>query len=166
MIPAALLKSIMGSGLLFLDFDGVMHPYGCQVDRYFCHLELLEAWLRGRPGVDIVISSSWRDGHPLDEIQSYFSTDLQQRIIGATPIWARKPWEQYDGEPPPMRFEREIEILRWLHQSAEPWRTWAALDDQAGLFKPFCTRLVVCDGRVGLTHRELEQVDVLLGSAA
>lgn len=156
----------MGRGLLFLDFDGVMHPYGCSIDLYFCHIDLLEPWLRQRSRLDVVISSSWRDGHPFDEIQSYFSADLQQRIIGTTPILARESWEQHDGELPPMRFEREAEIRRWLARSEEPWRPWAALDDQAWLFKPFCPHLVVCDGRVGLTQRELDQADAVLGSAA
>lgn len=149
--------------ILFLDFDGVMHPFRCECDRYFCHLELLEAWLRQRPGLDIVISSSWREVHPLDEIQSFFSVDLQGRILGATPILKRDTWEPCGGEPPPTRFERELEVTRWLAESNEPWRAWAALDDQAWLYKPFNLRLVLCDGKVGLTQRELDQVDAVLG---
>lgn len=149
--------------LLFLDFDGCTHPFGCTVDRYFCHLALLEHWLRQRLGVDIVISSSWREAHPLDEMRSYFSQDLQQRIVGATPVIRRDSWAQYDGEPPPVRFEREAEVTRWLNESGTPWRPWAALDDQAWLYKPFNERLVLCDGKVGLTQRELDQLDQVLG---
>lgn len=149
-------------GLLFIDFDGCVHPYGCSIDKYFCHLTLLEDWLRRRPGVDVVISSSWREVHPLDEMRSFFSEDLQGRIIGATPILKRDAWEQYGGEPPPTRFERELEVMRWLHDSGKSWRPWVALDDQAWLFRPFSKHLVLCDGRVGLTQRELDQVDLVL----
>ena len=144
--------------LLFLDFDGCMHPARCTVDRYFCHLARLEHWLRHQLGVDIVISSSWRETHPLDETRSYFSRDLQQRIVGATPVIRRDSWAQYDGEPPPVRFEREAEVTRWLHESGAPWRPWMALDDQAWLYEPRDPRLVLCDGKVGLTQRELDQV--------
>jgi len=145
--------------ILFLDFDGVMHPFGCTIALYFCRLELLEAWLRQRPGLDVVISCSWREAHPLDEMRSYFSEDLQPRVIGATPVVKRDEWAQYGGEPPPLRFEREMEVLSWLRESGEPWRPWVAVDDQAWLFKPFCERLVVVDGSVGLTERDLDAVD-------
>lgn len=153
------------SQVLFLDFDGVMHPERCDVDKYFCRRELLEAWLRLRPSVVVVISSSWREAHSLDEIQSFFSEDIGPRVVGVTPVLRRCDWEDYDGELPPMRFEREAEVLRWLNGSGEPWRPWAALDDQAWLFQPFCRQLVLCDGRIGLTQRQLDQVDSLLGFA-
>ena len=156
-------EELVEQGLLFLDFDGVMHPCGCAIDRYFCHLELLEAWLRHRPGVGIVISSSWREAHAVDEMQGFFSQDLQQRILGATPLIRCDSWLQHDGGPPPVRFEREVEVTRWLHENGAPWRPWAALDDQAWLYKPFNSRLVLCDGQVGLTQRELDRVDATLG---
>lgn len=149
--------------VLFIDFDGVLHPFGRVVDRYFCRLGLLEAWLLRRPGVDVVISSSWREAHPLDEMRGFFSEDLQKRIVGATPILKRDTWEQFDGEPPTTRFEREIEVTRWLAESGEPWRPWAALDDQAWLYKPFNPRLVLCDGKVGLTESELDRLDAVFG---
>lgn len=153
--------------LLFLDFDGVLHPEhpGRRAnDAYqFCRLPLLEGWLRLRPGVDVVISSSWREAHPLDELVGYFSVDLQSRVVGCTPAFKRDSWQQYDGEPPPVRFPRETEVLRWLATSSEPWRGWAGLDDQAHLFKPLNPRLVLCDPSVGLTARELARLDTVLG---
>lgn len=151
---------------LFLDFDGVLHPTAASVDRYFCHLELLEAWLRERPGVDIVVASTWREMHPFDELQNHFSPDVQPRVVGVTPLLKRDPWAQFDEEFPPVRFERETEVLRWLAGSGEPWRPWAALDDQPWLFRPLSKNLVVCDGRIGLTKRELEIVDRILCLAA
>jgi hypothetical protein len=43
--------------ILFLDFDGVLHPVDCHPDHHFCRLPLLAGWLKDeRPDVDLVIS--------------------------------------------------------------------------------------------------------------
>lgn len=150
--------------ILFLDFDGVLHPYGCSVDKLFCHLELLQDWLRARPQVDVVIASSWREAHPFEELRGFFDDDLHDRVLGVTPQYAKLDWSQYEGEPPPPRHARHAEILSWLHNSATPWRAWCALDDQAWLFKPFTSELVLCDGTRGLTTEQLAKIDKRLGS--
>lgn len=141
--------------LLFLDFDGVMHPVGCAVDRYFCHLDLVQEWLRVRPAVSIVISSSWRSSHPLDEVQSYFASDIGHRVVGVTPTSVRR--SDALGF-----FEREAEIREYLARHRQPRASWAALDDQPALFSPNCDRLVVCDETVGLTAANLVQADLML----
>lgn len=143
--------------LLFLDFDGVMHPVGCTIDRYFCHAHLLEGWLRQRPGVDVVISSSWRETYTFDVIESFFAEDLQQRIVGVTPI-IRAVHDDGGGE----QGEREAEVMQWLSRSREPLRPWVALDDMSWLFRPQCQRLVLCDPEVGLTPAALDQADLVL----
>jgi hypothetical protein len=61
--------------ILFLDVDGVLHPEGPSREPKFCRLPLLEEWLRGRPGVEVVISSSWREVHPFEELVSFFAED-------------------------------------------------------------------------------------------
>ena len=71
--------------VLALDFDGVTHPVESRTESKFCRLDLLEAWLRGRPAIRVLISSSWREVHRLDELVSFFSEDLQHRIAGVTP---------------------------------------------------------------------------------
>lgn len=152
--------------VVFVDFDGVLHPYGCAEDAYFCRLEIFEGWLRRRPGVDVVISSTWRETRSVSELTAFFADDLKQRVIGVTPLFIQDSWEQFDGEPPPPRFARHIEVLRWLVQSSTPWRRWAALDDQSLLYKPFTRELVICDGRVGLTQLELDKLDDVLRSSA
>ena len=49
---------------LFLDFDGVLHPQydgePTPKEVCFCHLPRFEAVMRRHPGVQIVISSTWR----------------------------------------------------------------------------------------------------------
>ena len=152
--------------VLFLDFDGVLHPERCTIDLYFCKLPLLEAWLRQHPLIDVVVSSSWREPHSLDVLREFFAEDVQPRVIDVTPVVSGAEWAQADGELIPVRFEREAEIQRWLHASDQPWRAWAALDDQASLFRPFCPNLVVCNRTVGLTKHELDLVDDVLKTAS
>ena len=154
----------MSCSLLFLDFDGVLHPFGCWVDQHFSRLPVLEAWLRWRPGVDIVVTSTWRQQHTLEELRARFAADLQSRVIGATPVFKRDDWAQR-GEVETCHYERHAEVLRWLAQSGEPARRWAALDDQPELYKPRCVQLVLCNGKVGLMQRELDRVDAILGSS-
>lgn len=143
--------------LLFLDFDGVMHPVRCGVDQYFCRLGLLEDWLQRQPDVEVVISSSWRAVHPLDEIQSYFGAEFQHRIVGATPQLMRGSWDK-GGEV----FVREKEIALWRSSNSSPDRPWGALDDMPELFSVGHRHLVVVDGAVGLTEADLALLDQLL----
>lgn len=152
----------MSRAVLFLDFDGVLHPYGCTIDRYFCRMQTLESWLRQRPEIDVVISSSWREHHPLDELRSFFDEDIQQRVVGVTPILKRGWGDAETSHEPLQPYAREQEVRQWLRECGEPWRRWAALDDQAWLFKPFNPQLVLCRGDVGLTDTELETVDAVL----
>ena len=153
----------MTEAVLFLDFDGTLHPFGCWVDQHFCRLPVLEAWLRRRADVAIVITSTWRQDHTLEELRARFAADLQARVIGATPVLQRDSWAQRGGEPQGLQHERHTEVLRWLAQSGEPLRRWAALDDQVELYKPGCEQLVLCNSKVGLTQLELEELDRVLG---
>lgn len=71
--------------IIFLDFDGVLHPSPSGYQGIFCHLERFETVMREHPYIRIVISSSWRETYPWDVCTGIFSTDVQGRIIGMTP---------------------------------------------------------------------------------
>jgi hypothetical protein len=151
--------------ILALDFDGVMHPVNTGTESKFCHLDLLEAWLRGRPSVRVLISSSWREEHPLDELVSFFSEDLQRRIAGVTPVYEKvigQQWVCSNEDVATTQYRRQVEIERWIADSGATVETWVALDDEPSLFAPRCPNLVVCDPRVGLTERHLAMLDGLL----
>ncbi len=94
---------------------------------------------------------------------SYFSAHLQYRIQGATPLLHRIFVEQWDWEEefPQARFERDEEIAHWKAMVGSGWMRWAALDDQAHLFAPFDDRIVICDGKVGLTQGGLDRVGAI-----
>ena len=71
--------------VLFLDFDGVVHPDGAEIDRFFGCAPLIETVLLEFESVQVIISSSWREVHPLKEIREFFAPDIAARIVGATP---------------------------------------------------------------------------------
>src|ERR1035437_4587503 len=128
--------------ILFLDFDGVLHPqYEDQpvpVDVAFCHLPRFEAVMRNFPAVQIVISSSWREQFSLDKLRSKFSADVSARIIGVTPV--------FPSDHPRMVEQRESEIVAWLVAQGRIAEPWLALDDAAWQFKHHRDHLVVCTG--------------------
>lgn len=149
--------------ILGLDFDGVMHPVSSTTEPKFCRLELLEAWLRAHPSVDVVITSSWRQVHPLHEMRSYFAEDLQSRILGATPLAHRlvgRGWTRTPEEAGATCYERQAELEAWLRE-AKRHDPWIALDDDLQLFEPRLARLVLCDSNTGLTLERLAQLHAL-----
>ena len=154
--------------LLALAFDGVLHPVNSRTESMFCRLDLFEAWLRMRPAIQVVITSSWREVHSLDELVSFFSEDLQHRIADVAPAYERvfgKPWSRSSKDIADRRYRRQAEIERWIADGDAPCDRWAALDDDPSLFAPGCPNLVVCDSALGLTEERLAKLDELLFDA-
>lgn len=71
--------------ILFLDFDGVLHPRA-PGKGLFSNLAKLEAVLREFEFVEVVITSTWREDMPFEKLQELFSPDIRQRVIGITPV--------------------------------------------------------------------------------
>lgn len=133
--------------ILFLDFDGVLHPeFGNRDEDLFRHRARLENLLREFPNVEIVISSSWRQTRLLAQLQALFSPDIGARIVGVTPDWQDLP-ELYEviGNYP-----RHVEVEGWLRQANRNWEDWVALDDRGYWFRPFLANLVLCDPDTGM----------------
>ncbi|WP_241027082.1 HAD domain-containing protein [Variovorax sp. RKNM96] len=111
--------------ILFLDFDGVLHPEGedntLNGGADFCFLPRLEALLREFRDVKVVISSFWREQVLYKTLLNPFSSDIRARILGAT-------LPSGFGLPPPYR-KREGEILAWLQIHDAVDEPWVALDD-------------------------------------
>lgn len=136
--------------IIFLDFDGVLHPAPSGEHGLFCHLDRFEAVLREFPFVKVVISSSWREGYPEDIVIGIFSEDIQRRILGITPLG--------DGVPP---FPRHAEIQAWLSETAYRG-SWIALDDAKNEFPKNCEQLLLCQTTIGFDDGVAEQLRVLL----
>jgi hypothetical protein len=146
---AALAQAGSRAPKLFVDFDGVLHPHQRGT---LANLPLLEAFLRRHPSIEVVITSTWRMQHSLEELQEYFSEDLRHRVVGVVPFINRTP------------FSRFQEVQAYLAEQA-PCR-WAALDDEAHLFPPDCRNLVHTVAAEGVAARDLDAVARVLGLTA
>jgi len=133
--------------LLFLDFDGVLHPEPCyRSDQLFCRLPIFESVMKGFPEVEIVISSTWRETDDIEQLRSYLPASLSRRIVGVTPVWRSLS----DAIDLGYMYPRQIEIEAWLRAANRAWEPWIALDDRPYWFRPFLKNLVVCKPNVGL----------------
>lgn len=122
--------------ILFLDFDGVLHPCYGSPDGAFCYLERLEDVLRDFPAVRVVLTTSWREKTPIDYLVGNFSPDVRGRIIGGTPVIIQ-------NEPPYRPYVRHEEIKAYLKD--RPAERYVILDDKAEWFPESETNLIVCN---------------------
>lgn len=117
--------------LIFLDFDGVLHPY----DRgTFEFVDNFQRLLDKHPTAKVVISSSWRMNYTLDELKRFFDEEYRDAIIGMTP-------ESSSGD-------RDIEILEFLEKN--PARSFIAIDDDRRLYPTNPSWLFVVPAKLGL----------------
>jgi|GEM_PF-5953435 len=127
-------------GVLFLDFDGVLHAGRSGT---FELLPDLEALLRRYPDVDVVVSSAWATAD-LSSLRALFSPDIAPRVIGTTP----------DLQAQGLRREHEIRQVLFRHGIAR----WVALGGKPETFPIYPRQLVATDFRVGITAAHLEEL--------
>ncbi|KQB57165.1 HAD domain-containing protein [Acidovorax sp. SD340] len=146
--------------ILFLDFDGVLHPEHCHASKHFCCLPILEDALRHAPGCQVVITSTWRLEQSFEDLLQRFSPDIASMIDGVTPRYC----ELANVPNTLVGYEREAECHAWLWANDIPYRSWVALDDRSWLYRPFCKSLFLVDGRAGLTQATGSQLATRLKS--
>jgi hypothetical protein len=139
--------------ILFLDFDGVLHPAKKNGEPVFCRLPLLWNILRACPNVQVVFSTTWREDfsfeYILDCVTSGGGEDLAHRFISTTP----------NLESAGHYGRRELEIQEWRNDNAHHGR-WLAIDDMAELFSRH-PNLYLVDGDTGLTGADVEKIIAL-----
>lgn len=144
--------------ILFLDFDGVLHPYESvysglfpqflvRKDSLFCHLPRFENVVREHPDIEIVISSDWRFKETLEELKAHFSADIAARIFDTTTLDKRV---NYRGDA------RCLEIYKWLRDNQRTHETWLAVDDMPGTDD---ARFVVCSSFAGFDAEAAERLE-------
>jgi hypothetical protein len=133
--------------ILFLDFDGVLHPLE-RPNGTLTNLPRFEQVMRDYPAVEIVVSSAWREEHSLDVLRSFFAPDIANRIIGITSIF-----EFLDHS-----YVRQAEILAWLQGSDRENEEWVALDDSDWLFAPNNPNLILVDAETGFNAKAEQQL--------
>ena len=126
--------------LLFLDFDGVLHPTHFAGEAHFSKAHLLEETL-AQFAPKIVVSSSWRFTHSLEKLQKTLPSAIGQLIIGATS-------SAIIGKHP--RFQ---EILNYLGGYGPV--DWRALDDSYWEFPSPCPKLIRCNPNTGIMDKQI-----------
>lgn len=145
--------------ILFLDFDGVLHPYPLHIEDQHAellqHTPLLWTLLRQHPDLQVVVSSSWRERFPVSYLADFLTygggEDLIDRIIGTTPILNH--------------VERDRECMAWLMSNGHIGTPWLALDDQPALFQRYREELYHVNPKHGLRDFDISQISERIAMA-
>ncbi|MBK8073166.1 MAG: hypothetical protein IPK34_14665 [Ramlibacter sp.] len=130
--------------LLFLDFDGVLHPMSGHATAGFVRAPALAEALEPFD-CDVVVSSSWRFGYTPAQIRDRLPRTLGARMVDVT------------GNALFGAHARYREIQAWLRACRPaPGVAWRALDDSTWEFPARCPELIACDPNTGVTTRELD----------
>ena len=127
---------------LFLDFDGVLHPTTIEVvletdevvgTTLFGWVPALVKVLKPHPDVALVINSTWRYTHNLEELRDVLG-ELGPKVVGVTPRGQR------------------YESFRWFLQLNPQFASHRILDDALSEFlDPPPKELILCDPRTGVS---------------
>lgn len=147
--------------LIFLDIDGVLnHEYFYEHSRLhrghgFCPVSVqnLREIIK-RTGAKIILSSTWRRGMTMIDMQELFGWyDLDRYVVGKTPI--------FDGQI------RGNEIKNLLDETSIEIESFVILDDDEdmGELMPFLVLTKNTDGiRLGITDVHREQAIQILNA--
>lgn len=134
--------------ILFLDFDGVVHPEPSKAEYAFCRLHLIEEILQDFPLVEIVVSSAWHlewetEQESVANLKEHFSYALRERLVGVTPDHSKTtPQNAPDGLA---EYMREWECMDWLGKNRPAGTPYLMLDDRDWWFRPDNPHLMIVD---------------------
>ena len=134
--------------LIYLDFDGVLHPSTPLDHAFFSRAHLLEGVFE-KSNAALVISSSWRFTHSLASLKSKLPKFLAQRVIDTT------------GPAVIGKHARYQEIMTHADrhsQSLDFTLQWRALDDSYWEFPSNCKELIRCNPNTGIGPKEVAQL--------
>lgn len=157
--------------ILFLDYDGILHPDAVYLVRgrptlradghLFMWMPVLERILADFPDVQIVLSTSWARGFGFSKARRKLSPLLQERTIAAT--WHSALRRDSEGWPIPKgetwwdTATRYEQIKRYVDR--ENVKEWLAIDDQpTGWPEDQLTHLIKLDGLRGLSDVEVQEM--------
>lgn len=150
--------------ILFLDFDGVLHPDAVFLEKgrpvlraeggLFMWAPLLAEVLFEFPDVQIVLSTSWAREFGYSRARKFLPVALRQRTIGATwhsamkwhteGMYSRYTLTWWDN------VSRYEQIKRWVERAA--CGEWLAIDDKpTGWAAPDREKLILTDSERGLS---------------
>ncbi|MBX9754361.1 MAG: hypothetical protein K2X80_06375 [Pseudomonadaceae bacterium] len=145
--------------ILFLDFDGVLHPDAVYLSKrgielraegeLFMWSSLLSEALTKHPDIQIVLSTSWARKIGYDRARKALPPELSSRVIGAT-------WHSAMGRGWHERILWDVQtrynqIATYLNRRPCPMPWLAVDDDDEGWPDYQRERLVLTDGMHGLS---------------
>lgn len=163
--------------ILFLDFDGVLHPSSVYLQNgkpvldtdgeLFMWAPLLVDTLSDFPDCQIVLSTHWVRRLGFEPTRDFLPVGLRERVIGST-------WHSV-GETPGynngLTFSywsdatRYQQIKHWAQFHGLSASEWMAIDDDAsGWHEPDSDHLVHLDGKIGLS--DLTKLEMLKSKIA
>ena len=145
----------IGEAIVFLDFDGVLHPGTVSREEHFICLPRFERVVREFDHARIVVSSSWRCFYTLAQMAEHFSADIRPRIVGATPIIE-----------PHVPHTRHDEIQLYLTGLSRTHGSWIAIDDNPAEFPQGCRNLLLCNPSCGFDNEMAVKLRAWLIGAA
>lgn len=125
--------------ILFLDFDGVLHParvylgqHGPELDgdgSLFMWAEPLAELLAAHTHVQIVLSTAWVRHLPFEQVRDFLPLRLRRRVVGST-------WHRIRNDP---EYSKNLPLSYWpdssRYQQVRRWvrlhrlRQWIDIDD-------------------------------------
>ena len=131
--------------IVFLDFDGVLHPDPCvDATRLFENAPRLAYVLNDYPRTMLVLSTAWRQGSTFEQLLVLLPEGLRHRVIGVTPNFS-----DFSSAAALIPYRRQAECMRWMLQNRLQDQPWLALDDRSSGFTPYCEKLIECDPERG-----------------
>ena len=150
----------MSGLILFLDIDGVLHPWRREPELLYRSVPIFEEALRAHPKIEVVISSDRRIHESLDDLRKPFSRDIRTRIVDINPFFDDlSVFEESMIPETLLQHRRQVECLTWLANHRPGDRTsWVAIDDTFEHFHPLQTNIYWVEGTTGLEVSELDQL--------
>jgi hypothetical protein len=110
---------------IFLDFDGVLRRDSSPKSRLDADcIQHLESAVLSHQDARVVIASTWRLVHRIDDLRRLFSAEFATRIEGVTP-------DLPDAE----EYVRQAEIRAYLSREGLHGIRWIAIDDDPEQFR-------------------------------
>lgn len=129
--------------LLFLDFDGVLHPLAkvelLHPHGWFCWLPVLVEILAPWTDVKVVVHSSWRTHFTDSELRQLLGS-LAPRFVGSAP-----------------HLHKPLAIESVLKVNKSSVRAHVVLDDDARLLNHGALNLILCDPASGISAPDVQQ---------
>lgn len=145
--------------ILFLDFDGVLHPFPMSPhDQHFSQVAYLWTILDSNPQLSVVITSTWRETHSLEQLIELLNPPSQYvaRFIGVTPVL--EDLHNY------VAGVRQTEIESYLTSNNMEKNTYIVLDDIEEYFHSHFKNLYLVDGTHGLTQEDVDMIPIWIKS--